>query len=52
MRCDKSQIPMDNIFLSEPLIKAFNKRLSGDASWQSQVLPMTFIDYTLSTKQC
>lgn len=44
---DKSQMPMDNIFLSEPLIKAFNKRLFVDAGWQSQVLPMTFIDYNL-----
>jgi hypothetical protein len=47
---DKSEIPIDPIFTSEPLIAAFEKRLNGNADWQSKVLPMTFIDYVLKSK--
>lgn len=47
VHCDKSRIPMEKLFSSEPLVRILSSKLSGDAGWQSQVLPMTFIDYTL-----
>lgn len=44
---DLSYIPMEEMFLSEHLVKMFNTKLSGDANWQSHVLPVSFIDYKL-----
>jgi len=43
-----SRIPMEEMFLSEHLVKMFSAKLSGgDADWQSHVLPLAFIDYKL-----
>lgn len=42
-----SRIPMEEMFLSEHLVKMFSAKLSGDADWQSHVLSLAFIDYKL-----
>ena len=42
-----SRISMEEMFLSEHLVKMFSAKLSGDADWQSHVLSLAFIDYKL-----
>jgi len=44
---DAVKTPMEEIFKSEEMAKAFGSKVNGDAKWQGHVLPIDFVDYVL-----
>lgn len=44
---DAIKTPMEEIFKSEEMAKAFGSKVNGDIEWQGHVLPIDFIDYVL-----